>query len=475
MAKLVASRKALFGPAQLRDVERAAVRILEEVGLHVADDARAELGRLGRKANAAGRYTIKAAETRRFLKRERESSGNRFSTDPLPASGTDRPVEVFVAQYPTSVHDLVTDEIVPFTHPRLVEMTKLLDVLSSRGVTTSPPGNPADVPPKLQPVLAYWTAATYSRQGRAPVDPKWFEAVAYVMEMAEALGHPVKHLPVYIFSPLSLSGESLKVVLAMKDRLKGVSVNGMPSPGGSAPIRVAEAFAMSAAETIGSAILVREVTGLPVWWQVNAYPLDLRELAMIFGSPESFLFHLMSVEVNAFFHGTGWHPGTANIHTNAKLPGAQACAEKMGVMAAGAMLGERHFGAAGTLSLDEVFSPEQLLYDLEMKDHVQRLVGGTDLGIDVERCLAEVKEGVAAENFAGLESTREAYRTLYWHPELFERDFLGAWKSRGSRTIREKARGRIHELIASHSYRLDPATQKAIDGILARATKALTD
>ena len=56
----------------------------------------------------------------------------------------------------------------------------------------------------------------------------------------------------------------------------------------------------------------------------------------------------------------------------AKVPDCQSAAEKAAIMTAGAFLGARHFCCAGTLSLDEIFSPEQLLVDCEIRDWVQR-------------------------------------------------------------------------------------------------------
>ncbi|MBC8458690.1 MAG: trimethylamine methyltransferase family protein [Deltaproteobacteria bacterium] len=157
----------------------------------------------------------------------------------------------------------------------------------------------------------------------------------------------------------------------------------------------------------------------------------LHSMAMVLGSPEDFLLQFANSEINAYFHGTRWYPGIGGIHTNAKFPGVQACAEKSSLMTTGALLGERGFGSAGTLSLDEVFSAEQLIYDLEIKDHVQRLVEGIDGDCDPERCLQDVIEGVQQKTFAGLETTLQNYRHVYWHPRLFNRQFF----SRGKHSI----------------------------------------
>jgi trimethylamine:corrinoid methyltransferase-like protein len=464
---LVLNRPPLLRAQDLERIEEAMVRLLEQTGIRVPDDAlREQLAKLGFLARD-DRVCIDPQTARGFLAEERKRNGDCFG----PAQPRDLPREitVYVSPYPQHVHDPETDRVVPFTVERLVEATKLLDVLSERGVTSNPPGCPTDPPPALQPVMQYLVAATHSRQGRQPPDPKAEATFPYVAEMAEVLGQPIRHLPVYVFSPLTLAGESLRCVLRFRDRVSAIGVNSMPAPGSTAPIDVGDALAQAAAEVVGSVILLREVVGLPVHWHVSIHPVDLRTMAMVFGSPESALFELASRELNAYLHGAQWTPWADNMHTNAKLPGAQACAEKSSLMTLGALLGGRHFGAAGTLSLDEVFSAEQLLYDLEIKDHVERLVDGLDAATDPECCVEAVAEGVRAGGFAGLDRTLQAHREVYWHPRLFDRDFVGGWQARGSPDIRERTRALIAELIAGHTYRLAEELQAELERIAAKA------
>ncbi len=278
----------------------------------------------------------------------------------------------------------------------------------------------------------------------------------YVMDMAEAVGNPLRHLPVYVFTPLTLGGESLRCVLAFRERLSSVRVSDMTSLGCTVPIHAGDAFALCAAEGIGSAILVRQLIDLPVNWSIRICPIDMSSLAMPLGSPEDHLLQYANAEINAFFHGSRWHPAAGSMHTSAKQPGAQACVEKASLMTAGALLGARRFGVAGTLSLDEVFSPEQLLYDIEIKDHVQRLISGIDGDCEVDRCLQDVKEGVRQGSFVGLDTTLNAHRDVYWYPELFERRFLTGWEGNGAPTIRERARATIQSLLSQHEYELGP-------------------
>jgi trimethylamine--corrinoid protein Co-methyltransferase len=475
---LLAQRSVLFSIEQLERIEEAAMRILEGVGIAVLDDSVLEQLSSCGFLTKGNRVLIERRLVRDFVEAERKRNivGERGSVPvhrPRPIEVHSSQIELSVLGYAQRVHDIETDEIVPFTTERLIEATKLVDVLSSRGVLWSPPGCPTDVAPPLQPIVQYWVAAVYSRHGRHPVDPKSVTGVPYVMEMAEVLGHPLRSLPVYVFSPLSLGGESFKCVLNFRERLSSVSVSDMPSVGCTVPINIGDAFAVCAAEVIGSAILVKEVTDLPVSWSFRPCPIDLHSMAMVLGSPEDFLLQLASSEVNAYFHGASWYPAARSVHTNAKLPGAQACAEKASLMTAGALLGARWFGFAGTLSLDEVFSPEQFLYDVEIKDHVQRIVAGIDGDCDPERCLRDVREALKERGFVALDTTLREYRNVYWFPKLFERQFLAAWQGEGSVTIRERAHEMVRELLDKHNYELEPELRSELDKILTRARAEL--
>ena len=470
----IVQRQSLFSIDQLERIEEAMFRILEEVGIAVLDDdILTQMRSRGFQTNG-NRVFFNRRLILEFLDAERKRNGDRFSEGPQPIEPSSSQIELSVCPYPQHVHDISTDKVAPFTTKRLIEATKLVDVLSLRGVSSSPPGCPTDVPPPLQPIVQYWVAATYSRHGRRPVDSKSMETIPYIMEMGDVLGHPLRSLPIYVFSPLTLGGESLMCALKFKDKLSSVGVSDMSSLGCAAPVNAGDAFALCVAEVVGSAILVRELIDLPVYWGVRLCPIDLHSLAMVLGSSEDLLLQFANTEINAYFHGTRWYPAIGGVHTSAKLPGVQACVEKTSLITTGALLGARRFGVAGTLSLDEVFSPEQLLYDIEIKDHVQRIVQGIDGDCDVERCLKDVMEGVREGSFVGLDTTLNAYRDVYWHPRLFERQFLAGWKGEGAKTIRQKAHAMIRELLSQHEYALELELQRELDKILAKARTEFT-
>lgn len=465
------SRQPVITLEQSARIHEQAKRILQEIGLEVLHPGILEkLSEVGLRISGQRVFFEPA-----LVEQHVEELRRRVSTRRVPAPALDdRRLTLYIIPYAMNVQDLDTGQVVPYTTGRLVEMCKLVDSLAGEGVTGTPPGTPVDLPADLQPVAQYRIAALYARQNPTAVDPTSARSVHYILDMAEVMGHPVHSLPVYIPTPLRLGGESLEVVLACLDRLEQITVNSMPSTGTSAPIHPFGALALNAAETLGGMIALRIFTGKPVTAFFNIFPSNLRSGAMVFGSPENMLWHLLSMDFNCFYHGG--QPGTgapANIHVMSKLPDAQAAAEKAAIMALGAALGARGFGSAGLLSLDEIFSAEQLLLDCEIRDWVQRAIQGVWLGEEaVDDWLEEVRAGVAG-SFMRLDSTLDHYRTQTWYPRWFTRDAIGSWLSEGQPQLGERLRAEARRRIAAHDFELDTDRRRAIERIFQAAKAAV--
>ena len=463
---------AMFRARELQAIEETALRMLEELGIevsHPALEARAQ--RQGFRPEQ-GRIRLPRRQVKSFLEEER--GGRPLHRRGAASRAPERSrLKMCVSGYPDHFHDPETNEIVPFTTPRLIEATKLVGMLGDRGLIPQVPGYPVDVAAPLQPVLQYRIGIENLPNYSEPVDPKDLISFPYVMEMAEVLGTPIRGLPVYVVSPLKMAGESLNAVMKLESRLDEVYVTSYPTAGCTGPVRPAETFALAAAEVLGSALILRECLEVEVVWEVAAYSFDLRGLAMSYGSPETLLLEIASREVNAYLHGEPWWPHLYNTgSTLAKLPDPQAAAEKMSYMTMAALWGAEVLPHAGCLSYSEVFSPMQLLVDLEMKDHVERLVHGLDTGCDPKACLEDVRAGLES-GFMGLDRTLDLYRDLYWHPRLFERRFLGPWKGDSCLSLERRAREMVRDLVARHNYEPRAAVRAEVQRIYQRAEREL--
>ena len=463
------TRPPLISPEQSARIHELAKQILSEIGLEVRHPAhQAALQKAGLKVTG-DRLLVASEVVDEYVEEMRRLVSSRKADDSPPDHGR---LSLSVSSYSLFVHDLLQDQVVPYTTERLIEMTKLVDSLAEEGVYGAPPGIPVDVHPDLQPLAQYRIAATYARQGATPVDPTSARTAHPLLDMAEVMGYPIHHLPVYIPTPLRLGGESLDVVLACLDRLEHISVSSMPSTGTSAPLHPFGALALAAAEVIGGMIAVKILTGKPVTCSVNLFPSDLREGSMVFGSPENMLFQMLGADFNRFY-GWNWGFGPDNIHVMAKVPDCQSAAEKASIMTTGAFLGARHFSCAGTLSLDEIFSPEQLLVDCEIRNWVQRGLQGNWLGEEVVGdWLEEIRQGIHG-GFMRLDSTLDHYRAQVWYPGRFQRGAIGPWMSQDQPRLSHKLRHEVRSRIATHRYELAPEKRRAIDEIYQTASEAV--
>ena len=463
------SRAPLLSEREAQSIHELAKRILQEIGLEILHDrARQRLVGAGFPTRD-GRVLFEPAMVDEYV----DAMRRRLSTEPpAPPTSDNGRLGLTVSSYPLRVHDLETGVILPYTTSRLIEMCKVVDSLADDGVDGPPPGIPVDVHPDLQPLAQYRVAALYARQGASPADPTSARTVHHLLDMADAMGHPVRSLPVYLPTPLRLGGESLAVVLACHQRLDRVSVSSMPSTGATAPIQPFGALGLAAAELIGGLIAVRVLTGKPVTFAVGIYPFNLRTGSMVFGSPENLLFGMLCADLNRFY---GWQETSTagGILAMAKLPGSQPAAEKAASMVFAASLGARRFGGAGTLSLDEVFSAEQLLVDCEIRDWVERLIQNVSLGEDaVADWLDEIRAGVQ-QSFMGLDSTLDAYKQYMWYPQRFDQARFGAWIGRGQQQLSQRLKNEVRERIAAHTFELDRDRRMAIERIYRAAEIAV--
>jgi trimethylamine:corrinoid methyltransferase-like protein len=469
---LLPVRPRLFTDEQLWQIYAAAVQILTANSLKVDHDrALIEIARAGYRV-AGKQVFFRQQDVEEFISQEMACGKTSKSEAAQSTLGNTSGLKLNVHQYQASLLDIETDEIRPYTTESLIECTKLVDTMADQGVAGGAPGVPSEIPGDLQQIAKYKIAAEYSQSGRQPVAILSARMRPYIMEMAEVLGCPVQGQHTFVVTPFTLHVEFLDTLLSEDSRLTHVTVSDLASVGGTLPIRITDALALAAAEVIGAAMVLRAITPLRVHWYIRVCPIDLRTLVISHGAPEEILFQLASDEVNAFFHGQSPGPPLCILHSQAKAPDPQAASERMCQLTFGALFGTRDFGGAGTLSLDEVFSPEQLLIDCEMRDHVERLIRGIITECDPAQATAEVTAGLQS-SFIGLDTTAALLRQVYWTPHLFERRSLAGWRQAGQPNSQQLAKARVREQLKQYNYELDPDLRREIHSIYERAKQEL--
>lgn len=457
-------------------MHQAALEVIATVGLEVPKESwRRKLEQAGASLSSS-RVQFPPAMVEEFLSDWREL--NHLPDPGWPEAPPPRPVRGLlpcdVNIYPHHYVDLESDEIRPLTSEALIAFTGLVNQFANEGVRPATPGIPQDVPTDLQPIAQYRIGAQYSRGGG---QCGWLAPPAtaeYVLRMAEVMGTPIRYITVYNPSPLRFGGVELEVVLAFPGQFQSVGVGSMPCAGSTAPLFPKAAMVLALAEGLSAAIALRIITGLPVHWGAHIDPFDFRATNMVYGTPEMLLFHEMAKQVGAYYRGAFPTGGGHYIQTMAKQPGIQAAVDKAASAGFAVCCGADSLNSVGSLCFDEVFSPEQLVVDLEIRDWAARLGQGIEVEGDEPRQWVDlIRDGVVADSFLNSDETLEHYREVYWMPRLLDRTMLSRWLHAPEEEVREKAKRIARERMADDSYRLAEPQWSQVEEIQEEAQRRL--
>lgn len=324
------------------------------------------------------------------------------------------------------------------------------------------PGHPSDIPPILQ--FYFQTVNTIKNcpdsEGAEPMNTK---IAPYVFEAAEIAGRPRKSAAVYVVSPLTMAGESLDIVIENKHRFEAVFVTCMPVLGANTPLNINAAYAQSTAETLGSAILIEEATGIKTDFFPQIFPMDYRTVTMAFGTPEQLLTEWMNNEVNAALRGGQVQIRSTDFHVMAPAAGTQALTEKAMLAAAGAMRGARHFHTIGTLAMDEIFSPVQFLMDLDMLGSIQKIIRGLPCDKFEGDIIETVRSGIE-DSYISSDLTLDNMGSYVYYPRLMTRASFNAIRGGIRGDMLENAKMLAADYLRRPPvWRIDSERERALD------------
>jgi len=454
----------------LDDMHKTALRILENPGIHLPYPELRKTLSLHKGVSSKGERVCLSGDVvedflRPYIEKRKKEPEVRNKKILINAGG-----------HSHHFFDPESEEIREITLADLVQMSKFVDSLYEEGVRGGAPGVPQDVPALLQPLAQFKIGCENCRYGRGAAGTPAREMIDFAVQMNLVMDNSLG-VGIHMISPLGLEGNEFENALFMIDTypVTGVIIGSMPMMGATAPIFPIGAFVQAIAEVIGGFVIMKVLTegkNISVGFGVNLYAFDMKYASMVYGSAEHNLLDLMQIEVNRYYGAK--NAAGRFIRTMAKKPGIQATAEMAASAATGALAGMQVFSGGGLLSLDEVFSPEQLIIACEVRDYVQKVREGFESGEETyaEEIIRETVE--KGTDYFTHPSTLENFRSIYWYPELFEHSMLAQWKEKGEPDMRERIRNCIRERIARHRFELDPDKKKALDGIYESAKSRLS-
>ena len=466
---------------QIQKIHDAALRVLDEIGMEIRTDVmsladikkllgdvdgiRFDGSRIYFSPDLMERYIGQCRDWLARLRAERTPSDEILIRTPAHAFHYIEPVE---------------GKTIPADTAAITEAVRLTDSMRGLGVRGAAPGAPVDVDPALRPLAAYKISCQNTRNTPVAVitDPAMAD---YLVEMKQIMGYATAdscHVGFHPVSPLRLEGDEFDIALTMFQRFgRNLSVNVGPMPimGVSAPIFFPGAMTQALAEGLGGFAFFKALTheGQCSFW-ANFYAFDMKFGNFVYGCPEEMLVSLMRNQVSQWY-GADNVAGQKAFSSMAHEPDAHAAAEKSAKVVTALLAGATDLHNAGVLSLDETFSPEQLIIDVEITNWAKRLLAGydfTDESLSVE-LIRDVIDNHGGD-FLSHDSTLSHYRETYWTGELFEYLMHNQWTARGAKTVRQRAREMIKKQLTTWDFQLDADKHRALETVYARAQKALS-
>jgi trimethylamine:corrinoid methyltransferase-like protein len=124
------------------------------------------------------------------------------------------------------------------------------------------------------------------------------------------------------------------------------------------------------------------------------------------------------------------------------------------------------------LSVDEVWSPEQLVLDREIADYAQRIRDGVELD-DAALSLEAIRDCAFEGEFLSHSTTLESYRSVYWMPQIFRQATALDGQAHGGPGAWQEARREVRRRIAAHAFALGAPAKRELEQIYNLALRSL--
>jgi trimethylamine---corrinoid protein Co-methyltransferase len=461
----------LLSPGQCQRIHEEALGLIERVGTQVRNANLRELltGKAGihfRDGRARIERTLveeMVAEHRHRLAHQAPPMTNQGQA-PKDAGQIDG-IYMTAGTHARWWHDADTNEVRPSVLKDQVMAAKLIYGLRDQRVTGSTSGAATDLPEPLQSVTQTYVALRYA--GR-PIYSSIgsIEEMGIILDLFEAAGKPCE-MPMHLISPLRFEGQELDIILAHRDRLSGVHLSNMPICGASAPVFLPGGLVVSAAEVLAGYTLMRLLfPEMNLSFSLGLFCMDFKRGGMVYGTPEHNLVDLARIAMNRHYGVPV--VGSRSIRSMAKRPGPQASAEKAASAVVGALAGSKVFYGGGLLSLDELFSPIQLVIDCEIRDYAQRLAAGFEFS-DETLAVRVIEDALKEDgNFLLQDQTLTQYQRMYWMPRMFDYGMMGGHLAGETKDAVEAARARMDQVIRRYDFALPEDVRRKVDAVYGR-------
>ena len=437
---------------QLEAIDKAALKILKEIGVAVPHSETLEVLRSKEGVEVDG-------EIVRFDPSVvKENSKN---VDALKM-GPDCITPEIAGAYSLNYLDPGADKPRSANREDLVRSIKQADAL---GMGVCGPVVPRDVPAPHQEIVMERLTLEYARHGYGAGQATSVASAEAGYEMRKALGR-TGSLELWVNSPLKMDGKGLDIIWKLRHLKPNIRVVNVPVLGQSTPIFISSLLAQTSAECFAGMTIMRLLDlGGAVTYRHDSfgcYTVNMQSANVMLSGPLYLQLSILRTELAR--HNGVVEPSAKVLLTQAKKPGIQAAMEKTAQSVVMEMAGAYCHMAAGALACDEIFSPIQLVIDSEILSWVAAAAkpvcfSQEELAFDI---ISEVGPG---GTFLDHISTAQHMREITWKPELLSLNALSSWVAEGMPSVIEKANDKLNSLELSDEPAVSPEIQKELQKI----------
>lgn len=341
----------------------------------------------------------------------------------------------------------------PATLQDLNDFTRLLDAMENLHIMHAIVV-PQDIPqPGFDRIL--WatvmknTNRTYYSQGQ------WAQSIRDQVEMAKVIQgseaeirrNPMFSCVICMMSPFIHSGERV-------DELMECAKFGIPlyievdaMCGSTTPITIAGTLVEECANVLTGIALAQFINpGNPCVFAIASGIMNMQTGDYCGAGPEVGLLHVATAQM-AHYYGLPFQGGTG---IDATVPDAQAGYERA-IQVLTDSLGQVNFVHLSLGMMEQMLlaSYEQVVIDNEILGAAFRVVQGIEVN-DETIALDVIKEVGIGGNYLAHEHTVKHLRPNYWMPKVTNRLTWGPWMAEGGKDMRERARDRAKQILATH-------------------------
>jgi trimethylamine:corrinoid methyltransferase-like protein len=364
-----------------------------------------------------------------------------------------------------NICDPLTNQPRPASEAEAIDMARLVEALGCRDSPV--PLVDGSTPLRLHSLEAERIGLIYTRSHGGMLTATDSYEIEIMKDMNRAAGRRYKLALEGMISPLRLNPEVFDAWFnhGADPDLDVIIFAAIPMAGATTSLSLSASLAQVLAEALAQDFIYDRISdGRIEAFTLRLEPFDMRHANIVFGSPEWCLFKQAVVELTRGLFGDIRISG--NFRSNSRSVDAQAMLERTASFLWQAALGIRRFGGLGQLCVDEVWSPVQAVMDLEIMNYARRLYRGLNTidtdGIDI---ITEIKEGIAAGSFLGLDSTAALFKDVFDLGSLSSALNLNGWLAAGSPCIEAMAWDRARRIIREYQYELPEAQRRDVEKI----------